>query len=53
MTKSKTMNDPFNIREKLIVDAGVWSNWPVSDRCKYYYYEIKRFLIEEYFPIEK
>ena len=34
-------------------DGSLWSNWPVSDRCKSYYYRIKDFLKEEVFPIEK
>ena len=41
------------MRDKLENDLALWSNWNVSDRCKYYYYEVKRFMIKEYFPIEK
>lgn len=34
-------------------DSSLWSKWPVTDRCKSYYYRIKDFLKEEVFPIEK
>jgi len=31
----------------------LWSHWPVSERCKSYYYRIKDFMRDEIFPIEK
>jgi hypothetical protein len=34
------------------LDANLWGQWPVSDRCKYYYYEVKKFIMEYVFPIE-
>lgn len=38
---------------RAVKDSALWSNWPVTDRCKSYYYRIKDFLKEEVFPIEK
>lgn len=38
---------------KSIADGNLWSNWPVSDRCKSYYYRIKDFLKNEIIPVEK
>ncbi|CAD8118574.1 unnamed protein product [Paramecium sonneborni] len=50
---NKTDQDPFGIRKRALSDFSLWSSWPVSDRCKSYYYRIKDFLIENVFPIEK
>ncbi|CAD8096215.1 unnamed protein product [Paramecium primaurelia] len=48
-----TEGDPFGIKMRATNDAQIWSNWPVSERCKSYYYRIKDFLRDEVFPVEK
>ncbi|CAD8192764.1 unnamed protein product [Paramecium pentaurelia] len=48
-----TEGDPFGIKLRAEKDCALWSNWPVTDRCKSYYYRIKDFLKQEVFPIEK
>ncbi|CAD8197842.1 unnamed protein product [Paramecium pentaurelia] len=48
-----TDGDPFGIKMRAANDSSLWSKWPVTDRCKSYYYRIKDFLKEEVFPIEK
>jgi acyl-CoA dehydrogenase family protein 10 len=50
---ASTNNDPFGVRATLVADAALWGCWPVSDRCKWYYYEVKSFLVKYLFPIEK
>ncbi|CAD8119507.1 unnamed protein product [Paramecium sonneborni] len=48
-----TEGDPFGIKMRATSDSSLWSNWPVSERCKSYYYRIKDFLKDELFPVEK
>ena len=48
-----TEGDPFGIKMRATNDGSLWSNWPVSQRCKSYYYRIKDFLRDEVFPVEK
>lgn len=46
------LHDPFGVRDKSKKDAAKWGIWPISDRAKSYYYRVKAFLMERYFPIE-
>ncbi|CAD8179021.1 unnamed protein product [Paramecium pentaurelia] len=48
-----TEGDPFGIKMRATNDGQLWSNWPVSERCKSYYYRIKDFMRDEIFPVEK
>ncbi|CAK60823.1 unnamed protein product (macronuclear) [Paramecium tetraurelia] len=48
-----TEGDPFGIKMRATNDGQIWSHWPVSERCKSYYYRIKDFMRDEVFPIEK
>ena len=45
--------DPFGITTLVENDIPRWGQWPVSERCKYFYYQVKKMLLEEILPLEK
>ncbi|CAK89235.1 unnamed protein product (macronuclear) [Paramecium tetraurelia] len=48
-----TNDDPFQIKLRAETDQLLWAKYPVSQRCKSYYYRVRDFLRDEVFPMEQ